>query len=445
MNAESAIVDRFASQFAARKDALPGAGLPWLAAHRAAAFEAFARGGLPTQKLEAWKYTSLNALRSLALVPAAPGAPEPSLAALPWLLPEGKSHRLLFVNGRLVSRFSAPGKLPKGAELAGFAEALAANPDHFERHLSRTDATRGALASLNAALMDDGYVLRLADGVVLEKPVELLFVAQPGGEPAAYYPRGLVTLGSGAHATLIEQHVGLGDGAYFSDLVADIELGAGAVLEHYKHQAEGPGAVHVASHRISVARDARYASFVLGRGGRIARTEIAVALAAPGATCRLDGAYYGSGRQVIDNTTAIDHLAPDTTSRETYKGVLDENSRGVFQGRIQVHPGADRTDGRQTCRTLLLADGAEIDAKPELEIYADDVKCSHGAAAGALDGDALFYLRSRGIPEAEARRMLIEAFLVEAVEGIENEPVRVAFGRIVARWLGATAVAQAAE
>jgi Fe-S cluster assembly protein SufD len=148
---------------------------------------------------------------------------------------------------------------------------------------------------------------------------------------------------------------------------------------------------------------------------------------------------------VIDNTTAIDHLAPDTSSRETYKGVLDENSRGVFQGRIQVHPGADRTDGRQTCRTLLLADGAEIDAKPELEIYADDVKCSHGAAAGALDGDALFYLRSRGIPEVEARRMLVEAFLVEAIDGIENETVRASFGRIVAGWLGASSIAHAAE
>ncbi|HUC62446.1 MAG TPA: Fe-S cluster assembly protein SufD [Alphaproteobacteria bacterium] len=442
MIADSAILDRFAKAFAAREGEVAGARHAPLAAARATAFADFAARGLPTQKLEAWKYTSLNPLRDMALVPAPRVAAR--AAALPWLLPKGKSHRLAFVNGRLDAKSSAPGKLPKGARLMSLAEALEAEPSLLDESLSRVKSP-SALASLNAAFLEDGYVLRLEDGVVLERPVELIFLAAPGAEPVAYYPRGLVRLGANARAMLIEQHVGPDTGAYFADLVADIELGPGAALGHYKHQAEGAGAVHIATHRVTVGRGARYESFVLSAGAKVARTEIATALAAPGASCRLDGAYFGRGRQAIDNTTSIDHLAPDTSSRETYKGVLDEGARGVFQGRIEVHPGADRTDGRQTCRTLLLSNGAEIDAKPELLIYADDVKCAHGAAAGALDGDALFYLRSRGIPEPEARRMLVEAFLADAVAGIARDEVRGAFGRIVAGWLGAGTPASAVE
>lgn len=442
--------DRLVAQFASLGPGLPGAGLGWLAHARAAALKGFAEAGLPTQKVEAWKYTNLNPLTRLALVPAPPVVRDMGAAALPWLVPKSQAHRLVFVNGRLDAKLSAPGKLPKGAELVSLASAFATEPGLLEGRLGATAKNASVknlspLASLNTALMADGFVLRLTEGVVLERAVELMFVALPGPEPIAYYPRGLIQLGQGSRATLVEQHVALGTGGYFADLVTEIDLAEGASLEHYKHQAEGPEAIHIATHRVTVGQRARYGSFVLSGGGRLARTEIGVALAAPGAACRLDGAYYGRGRQVIDNTTAIDHLHPDTTSREVYKGVLDDSARGVFQGRIHVHPGADRTDGQQTCRTLLLSDGAEIDAKPELEIYADDVKCSHGAAVGELAQDALFYLRSRGIPEPEARHMLVEAFLGEAIEAIANEDVRDGFRIIVQGWLaGAVSAAAAA-
>jgi Fe-S cluster assembly protein SufD len=452
--------DRLVAQFATLGPSLPGAGLGWLAHARAAALNGFAETGLPTQKVEAWKYTNLNPLLRLALVPAVPATRAIDAALLPWLLPKSESHRLVFVNGRFDAKLSVLGKLPKGAELVSLASALATGPGLLEGKLgasiqdaSAQDASAkhasakdlGALASLNTALMADGFVLRIADGVELEHAIELMFVASPGTEPIAYYPRGLVQMGKASRATLVEQHVALGSGGYFADLVTEIDLAQGAALDHYKHQAEGPEAIHIATHRVTVGQGARYSSFVLAGGGRLARTEIGVELAAPGASCRLDGAYYGRGRQLIDNTSVIDHLHPDTTSREVYKGVLDGSARGVFQGRIHVHPGADRTDGQQTCRTLLLSDGAEIDAKPELEIYADDVKCSHGAAVGEIADDALFYLRSRGIPESQARHMLVEAFLGEAIEAIENEGVRDGFRTIVQGWLASAATAQAAE
>ena len=215
-------------------------------------------------------------------------------------------------------------------------------------------------------------------------------------------------------------------------MASEILIEEGAALRHYKLMAEGDQAFHIAMAHVRVAARGRYESFVLADGGRLARNEIRVRLDGPGAACALDGAYMGRARQHSDNTTFMDHAKPQTTSTELYKGVLDGYARGVFQGRILVRPDAQKTDGRQTSRTLLLSEGAEIDTKPQLEIYADDVKCSHGAVAGELDEDALFYIRSRGIPEEMGRHMLIAAFLDEVVEQIASEPVREAFQGVVA-------------
>ncbi len=437
MSSEPTLTDRLVAQYGALKPTLPGAKAGWLERLREGALERFAASGLPTPKVEAWKYTNLNALAKLALVPAAQARNGIAAEALPWLLPHAaKPQRLAFVNGRLRPDLSALGTLPEGVTLAGLAAVLERGPDALEGRLGRPGAIeQQPLVALNTAFLADGFVLRLGRDTALDRPVELLFIGMPGAEPVAYHPRGLVLAEAGSRATILEQHVGIGAGAYFANGVIEIELEDGASLEHYKLERESAQAFHIATTGVRLGRGARYESFVLAEGGRLARNEINVTLDGPGASCRLNGAYMGRARQHIDNTTMIDHAKPETTSRELYKGVLDNYARGVFQGRILVRPDAQKADGQQTSRTLLLSEGAEIDTKPQLEIYADDVKCSHGAAAGALDEDALFYLRSRGIPQDEARQLLVAAFVQDVVGEIASEPVREIFRRAAAGWV----------
>jgi Fe-S cluster assembly protein SufD len=439
MAPETNIADRFVAQYGALKGTLPGAGLGWLERLRDQALDRFTATGVPTQRVEAWKYTSLAPLARLPLVAAAPVENGLVKSRVPWLLPaKAKAHRLVFVNGWLRPDLSTPGKLPSGIKLIGLAASLAEVPQLLEGRLgAAAPLERQPMFALNTALAADGFVLHLAKGAVVERPIELLFVALPGSEPVAYHPHGLILAESGSSAEVIERHVGLGRGTYFANVACEIALEADAALRHYRHVAEGSDGFHIATNNVTVGRDSRYEGFTLSTGGRLTRNEVRVVLDGTGANCRLDGAYLGRGRQHIDNTTVIDHAKPHTTSRELFKGVLDGQSRGVFQGQILVRPDAQKSDGQQTHRALLLSEAAEIDTKPQLEIYADDVKCSHGAAAGALDRDALFYLRSRGIPEPDARRMLVEAFLADAVDGIASEPVREAFRRTLAELTGA--------
>jgi len=234
---------------------------------------------------------------------------------------------------------------------------------------------------------------------------------------------------------VIEHHVSLGGGATFANSATEIELGDGALLHHYKMQAEGPEAFNLGTLHASVGRNAHYDGFGMSLGARLSRNEVAVRLDGEGARCHLNGAYMMRGRQHCDNTTVIEHVVPHTSCREVFKGVLDDEARAVFQGRIVVHPDAQQSDGHQLSKAMLLSEKAEIDAKPELEIYADDVKCSHGATAGDLDHEALFYLRSRGLPEARARNLLIEAFLTESVEAIAAADLCPAFLASIADWL----------
>ena len=296
---------------------------------------------------------------------------------------------------------------------------------------------------LNTAFMQDGLVLRLAPGVVVERPIRMVFLTDPdSGAAVAAHPRNLVLAEDNSQATLVEIHRGADGAEYFTNAVTEIAVGAGARLHHYKLQDEGDRALHLANLQVSLGRDATYDNFILSLGARLARNDIRAALAATGIDCRLSGAYVARGSQHMDTTSFIDHAEPDCRSREVYAGVLDGRSRGVFQGKILVRRDAQRTDGHQLNRALLLSKGAEIDSKPELEIYADDVKCSHGATAGEIDAEALFYLRSRGIGEDEARALLIEAFLLEALEEIGDESVREEFaGRLKTRLAGLEAAA----
>ncbi|MEX1204079.1 MAG: Fe-S cluster assembly protein SufD [Dongiaceae bacterium] len=427
----------YAERFAAVAAGLPGQGLPWLAELRADSIARVTALGLPTPRIERWKYTNLNPLLTTDFVPAPDGKRSLGSAAPAGLLPaERTAHRLVFVNGALRRDLSRIGALPAGVALAGFAEALTDDPEGLASLLTPTaGAEDDALIALNTAFMADGCVLRLGRGVALDEPIELLFIGAPNGAAVAFHPRNLIVAEPGSRATVVETHVGAGSGVYWSHPVCGVTIGDGAVLTHLKLLDDGLQAFHIAHTDVRVAARGRYDSFVLTTGGAVSRDEIAVVLDGDGAECRLTGAYLARGRQHVDNTTEIVHAKPRTVSREVYKGVLDDRARGVFQGRIVVAEDAQKSDGHQLNKTLLLSDRAEIDSKPQLEIYADDVKCSHGATAGELEEDALFYLRSRGIAESAARRLLIEAFLGDVLETVADAGARAALARRVGAWL----------
>lgn len=430
----------YLERYADARRRLAAGSAPWLEGWRRAGAEAFRGAGFPTIKNEDWRFTPLYGLVEGDFSVDAPAAPFDQSRIKGVTFGREAGNRLVFVNGRLRGDLSSLKQLSPGIELLSFAEALASRPRLVEAALGTAPGLAGhPFAALNAAFAADGYVLHLAPGARSEAPIEILWIGSGADKPPVYHPRNLVVAGNGAHATVIEHHVGLCIGAYFSDTVTEIALGEGAVLRHCKVQDESREAFHLALTGARLAAGAHYDSFVHSAGGRLSRNEIHVALEGRRAQCRLNGAYLGRGEQIVDHTTVIDHVSPETSSKELYKGVLDGRARGVFQGRITVRPNAQKTDGQQMNRALLLSDKAEIASKPELEISADDVKCSHGATAGELDDVSLFYLRSRGIPEAEARRLLVEAFLNEVIDSVALAGMRLTLERNIARWMAGPA------
>jgi Fe-S cluster assembly protein SufD len=427
----------YAARFDETRGVLPGASASWLAALRERGFAHFAATGLPGPRNEEWKYTTLNPLQKshFALAPRSLNGIHADTLPLTVSSVEA-AHRLVFVNGWYRADLSRIGALPPGVEIATLAQAIAERPDLLEGRLGSLAEPDGLpMVALNTAFMSDGVVLRVGKGVVLEKPLVALFVGDASDGPVAYHPRHLFLAEAGSQATIVEHHIGLGQGAYFANSATEILVEEGAILRHCKIQDEAAEAFHTATTVARVARSGNFDSFVFSLGSRLARNEIRVALAGEGAGCRLNGGYLAKGKQHTDNTTIIDHRAPHTSSREVYKGVLDGQARAVFQGRIVVRPDAQKSDGQQLNNTLLLSTGAEIDSKPALDIQADDVKCSHGATAGALDDDALFYLRSRGIPEERAQRILVEAFLGDVIDGIALAGLREPLEEMVAHWM----------
>jgi Fe-S cluster assembly protein SufD len=424
----------FVKAFDAAGGELPGTG-GWLARRREAAIKAFAEAGLPHRRLEDWKYTDLRqALEKAAFAPA----PEHKTAVI---LPEKSgaaafasidTHKLVFVNGRFNEGLSSTAHLPKGVELYRLAEAL---NEQWAKALieRRMDEARQAenIVELNTAMMADGMALRIRKGVTLDKPLHLVFVAADAG---ASHTRNLVLLEAGADAAILESH--LGGKAALSDIVSDIDIGAGAVLRHVKLQDETADTVHLSTLRATLAEKARLESFTLTLGCGLSRAQNFIRFAGEGAHARVDGAYALREKQHFDVFSVVDHAVPGCTSHTMFKGVLDGEAEGVFQGKVIVRPDAQKTDGRQMTQALLLSRDASMNAKPELEIYADDVQCAHGSTVGELSRDAIFYLRSRGIPEAEARRLLVLAFLDEAIELAPLEATHGIFRELVSGWFG---------
>jgi Fe-S cluster assembly protein SufD len=414
--------DHYRAAFAAAESGLAGATLPWLREARHAALAHFRDAGFPDTRHEDWKYTRVTAIERRAFkTPSCFGgisASEVDRLSLPG------ARRLVFVNGRYAPVFSLADGAPAGARIVPLGAALAERAEGLERMLRdrSDDAFPSGFAALNAAFWSDGAYIDLATGSSVEKPIHLLFITSEND--VVTHPLVIVRARAGSRASIVEHHAGLADIASFSNAVTQIVVDAGARIEHCRLQEESRRGFHVGSVAVRQGQDSRFTSCSFAFGAALSRTDIATRLEATGCEATLNGLYVAADRQHVDHHTSIDHVEARGTSREHYKGVLDGQGRAVFNGKVVVHPGAQKTDAHQSNRNLLLSEGAEVDTKPQLEIYADDVKCTHGATVGALDDEALFYLRSRGIDERRARNMLTFAFADEIVERCAVEPLR---------------------
>jgi len=440
VNAEVAVIKTaaetaLAQAFAQARDRLPGDEA--IMARRNAAFDLFAKQGLPHRRIEEWKYTDLRALMRDAKPLASP--PDASAKARAKdagrVLGDLDARRLVFVDGAFVPELSDLRELEAGLVVGSLAQALADADPVVAARLGKLAPASDAAVALNTALMGDGAVIRVASGATIERPLHLLFVASE--KPAATFTRSLVTIDHGARVMLIESHEGPTASDYQVNAALELFIGDGAHVDHVKVIGEGTEALHVSTLAAAIGAHARFNTFSFISGGSLVRNQLFLRLDGEGTVAGIRGASLLKDRQHADTTLFADHIARDCQSREMFKSVLDNEAHGVFQGRIIVRRHAQKTDAKMMTQALLLSERAEADNKPELEIFADDVQCGHGATAGALDEELKFYLMARGIPPAEAEAMLIQAFLGEAIEGIEHAGLREALIESVAAWLGA--------
>jgi Fe-S cluster assembly protein SufD len=409
-----------------------GHGPAWVQSIRRAAFERFTALGFPTTKNEDWHYTSVARIADQEFVHLASrsgdvdrgdlGPFEFGGTGLGW-------HTMVFVNGRFAPELSDCAKLPNGVKLWDLASAWTTAPNVVDLIGKVTGYDGHAFTALNTAFMVDGAVLQIAKDIEVASPIHLVFVTDANAAKGMMHPRNLIQVGRNAKATVIESYVSATDAMYFTNAVSEVSLAEGSTLRHYKIQRESERAFHVGTIEAAQERDSHYVSFTLSTGAALSRTNVYTTLDGPGGGATLNGLSMLDGEQHSDIQTQIVHTQPNCFSRELYKAVLDGRSHGVFNGKVYVHPEAQKTDGKQTNNTLLLSDTAQIDTKPQLEIFADDVKCTHGATIGQIDQTALFYLKSRGIGGPLARRLLTYAFAADVLETIEVDVVRDALER----------------
>jgi Fe-S cluster assembly protein SufD len=376
--------NQYLKMFEALKDNRKGEP-SWLLRLREEAMASFAAQGFPTLKDDAWRYTDVAAIRESAFVCGA----EPL----------------------------QPVRLPAGARSLDFSEALKTFPELLEKHLGRyAESEKNPFTALNTALFQGGTFIRIPEGVVLKEPVRVVHSASSDKIGVVFHPRALILMGKGSKAAVVETYAAGNGKNYFTNAVTEIVLEEGARMEHCRVQQESSEAFHVAATQVVQGRESSFVSFSLSTGARLMRSDCRMALSGEGASCELNGLYLGDRDQLLDQQTFVDHQKPDGKSGQFFKGLLAGNSRGVFRGHVMVRQDAQRTDAHQTNKNLLLSDTAKVDTQPQLEILADDVKCSHGAAVGQLQEDALFYLRSRGIGEKDAGRILAQGFAREVIE-----------------------------
>jgi len=408
----------------------------WLDRLRREGMERFSLTGFPTSRDEEWRFTPVSPISKTSWRPA-PAGPSERETLAQFLFGHPEWNRLVFVNGFYRDDLSSLAPEP-GIHAGSLSQAIQMDGRLLQDHLGRHAPIEASpFAALNTAMIQEGAFVRVSAGVELAQPIHLLYLSTPEATGSVTHPRNLVVVERGARAAVVESYVAVGSGTYWTNAVSEVSLGGGAWLEHARIQRESEQAYHIGLTHVDQQRDSHYRSFSMAMGGALARHNLHARLNGENVETLLYGLYLTRGEQLVDNHTAIYHDHPNCRSWEVYKGVLDGRSRAVFNGKVFVRPEAQKTDAKQTNRNLLLSEGAKVDTKPQLEIFADDVKCTHGATVGRLDDLALFYARSRGVPAAEAQRLLTYAFAAEVMAEVSMRPVREELERLVRERLGA--------
>ncbi len=403
-----------------------GQGPAWAPAMRRSAIDRFASLGFPTPKNEDWHFTSVAPIveREFRAGPAESSQVRAADLA-PFIFNRPEWPALVFVNGRFASGLSTLGTLPRGTTVSSLAHAWEHDEPLLAQYLGKLATyEEQAFTALNTAFMKDGALVSIPADTVVELPIHLIFVSDANAAKSVAHPRNLIVAGRNSKATVIESYVSVGDAAYFTNTVTEAVVEEGATLTHYKIQRESQRAYHVGTVDVRQGRDSHFVSFSFATGAALSRTNIYTVLEGPGCGATLNGLYMVSDQQHVDHQTRIEHAQPNCFSRELYKGILDGASHGVFNGKVYVHPIAQQTDGKQSNNNLLLSDKARIDTKPQLEIFADDVKCTHGATVGRIDEQALFYMKSRGVNRELATQLLTYAFAADVLEQLEVTEVK---------------------
>lgn len=397
----------------------------WLDGQRRSAFESFRQSGFPSKRDEDWKYTDVRPITKRNFILGAAADNTIDRAYVDGLgYKDLDCHELVFVNGRYSEELSRLGDLEEGLILQSLKQAMDSGNEKLQAHLNQDKVDKNGFIALNAAFVSDGVFIYVPDNVCVGKPVNLLFLSDKQEQSFVSHLRNIIVMGKQTKATVVENYIGVDDAEYFTNTLTVVDSDEGAILEHYKLQQESLASYHIGNLNAVLNRDSHLESHSISLGGSLVRNDIDSNLVGEGASIIMNGLYLASGKQHVDNHTVVNHSVPHTSSEEIYRGVLDGHARGVFNGKVIVHKDAQKTDARQSNANLLMSDNAEVDTKPELEIYANDVKCSHGATIGQLDESMLFYLRSRAISEEIARSLLTFAFAEEVIDRIKLAVVR---------------------
>ena len=432
--------DRYQADFKAFEKGLPANGPTWLRDIREEGLASFNKLGFPTARRgnEKWKYTNVTPIANTEFkYPFKVGGNavngQQIADVAPW---EESWARLVFVDGLLSPTLSSGQGAKDGLRLANLAEAVSQDGGMVEKHLSRQAISgEDGFTAINTAFLRDGAFVHVPDGTAPSTALHLVFATSEGPQPIATHPRTLIVVGRHSRLTVVESYIGLTPTPYFTNAVAEIVVGEGAEVDHYRYMMESANAFHIGTTRVRVDRDATFSSTSFATGGRLARNDLGVLLDAPGGSCVLNGLYFTSDTQHIDNHINIDHAQPHTTSQQYFKGILADSSRAVFSGRVLIRKDAQKTYARQSDKNLILSEGARVNTKPSLEIFADDVQAFHGATAGAVAKDALFYMRSRGLDEETARGVLIHGFASEIIDAVGLPSLRDHLDRLFSRSL----------
>ena len=426
-------LERFLADHAAFAANGGGASPEWVREVRERGARRLTELGLPTTKQEDWRFTSVQAIAdSMFVLPSSPRAEAPPAKAIhAYEVCEAGRHLVVFVNGRYSGALSSVAGLPRDVIVGSLAGAIKNHGDLIRKHIDTLASRGGPFAALNSAFLGDGGFIYVPPGIVMDAPVQLLYLSVPGAEPTVSHPRTLIVADKLSRVSVVETYAGHGDGRYLTNAVTEIIAADGARVDCYRIQRESINAYHTALTALHQGRDTVVHLHPVVLGAELSRHDINLVLDGENGHAMLNGLYILGGRQHTDHHTTIDHAKPHCESHEYFNGVLDDSSRGVFNGRIIVRPGAQRTDSKQTNNNLVLSENARADSQPQLEIYADDVKCTHGATLGPIDEKAMFYLTSRGIPTAEARSLLTYGFGAEILERMEIAPLQAQLDRLI--------------